>query len=260
MTTEENINQLKEAHDKLQEGLPTTKMAIRNGIVVDVAEGGYVSYPRFSYQFFCFRSPEMVKEMDLFIEHAKGKKCFLDIGSFDGVFSQVFTQLNNDGVAFAFEPFDEPFNRLLNVSVGKNMVCYQAALSDNSGKLKLYTGGGHLNSNKTGEDSKEVYVNAITGDSFCFGCYPNIEPDILKIDVEGMELQVLRGLQNVIAKHKPVILLELHLSRLKNEDILEIMKIIGWFDYKVLDTESGLEIPLSSLQMFKSGEKRVILK
>ena len=116
MTQDEHIQQLKEAHDKLQEGLPSHQMAIRDGIVVDVGEGAYDSYPRFGFQHFCWRNPICVQELDLFIKYAKGKKCLLDCGAFHGIFSLVFNEINKDGVAYAFEPFSEAYQTLVKYS------------------------------------------------------------------------------------------------------------------------------------------------
>lgn len=246
-----------EEFDKLQEGLPNDKMAIREGIVVEVGEGAYDSYPRFGYQFFSFRSPEMVQELDAFIKYAKGKTCFLDIGSFHGVFSQVFTAINEKGVAYAFEPYHEPFNMLSKVVKDKPIIIFQAALSDNSGRLSLYESDGHLVSKEIGN---KVEVPATTGDAFCFGMWPNIMPDFIKIDVESHELKVLHGLSNVINKHRPTILLELHYSVLSQLEVIEIMEFISWYKYIVFDIEKDLPIPVSSLLMQKQGEKRIILK
>jgi FkbM family methyltransferase len=249
MTPEE----LKPAYDELQtQGVG--KMTMREGITIDV---GLDDYPLFGYEFFAWRSPEMVQEMDAFIKYAKGKTCFLDIGAFHGVFAQVFTAINEKGMAYAFEPYHEPFNMLSKVVKDKPIVIFQAALSDNSGRLKLYESDGHLVSKEIGN---EVEVPAITGDAFCFGRWPNIMPDFIKVDCEGMELKVLHGLSNVIFKHRPTILLELHYSVLSEEEVIGIVEFLSWYKYVAIDIEKDLPVPLSALLLQKQGEKRIILK
>lgn len=261
MTTDEQIQHLKEVHDKLQEGLPPTKMAIRENIIVEVGEGEYDSYPRFPFQFSCWRDVSMVKEMDAFIDHAKGKSCLLDIGSFMGIFSLVFTEINKSGIAYAIEPYQKPFDVLVQTCQHAHRIaCYQTAFSDSTGKSVFYEDGGHLVSNNNSENQSPVFIQTITGDSFCFSTVPNIAPDIIKVDVEGMELKVLSGLQNIITKHKPIIFLELHFSQLKSEELLEIMKFIDQFNYRILDIDTHNYEPLTWLQTIKSGEKRIVLK
>lgn len=261
MTVDENIKQLQANHDKLQEGLPSNKMKLREGIVLNIGDGDYTSYPRFSFQFFCFRNPDCVKELDLFIKYSAGKKCLLDVGAYAGLFSLAFTEINKEGIAYAFEPYREPFSMLSKMCEGNSRIgINQAALSDNTGHLPFFEFGGHLTSKRGSEAQQPVYAHAVTGDSFCFGIVPNIEPDIIKIDTEGNELQVLRGLSNILAKHHPIVFLELHCSQLSQQEVISIMNIIGYFQYNVIDVDTDKEMPLSNLLTFKEGEKRIILK
>ncbi|HRP30470.1 MAG TPA: FkbM family methyltransferase [Agriterribacter sp.] len=252
--------QLSVAHLSLQYGLKNDQIRIREGIVLNV---GYDSYPCYGYEFFCWRSPECVKEMDAFIKYAKGKKCLLDVGAYHGIFSFVFSKINPDGFAYSFEPFSDPYrvlNNVISLNNDANIETIQAALSDKSGMMKLFEANGHLNEVDIYNEKKEYWVRSITGDAFCFGLFPNIAPDIIKIDCEAGELKVLRGLNNILMKHKPIIFLELHYSQLTEEDLISIMEIIGYLKYIIIDTETDKEIPLSSLLQQKEGEKRIVLK
>jgi len=256
MTQDEQIAEYKDQYDKWIDNVGYNQIPIRKDIVLKLGH----DESRYGFEFFVWRSPPMIREMDLFIKYATEKRTFLDIGSYHGIFSMVFTEINNGSVAYAFEPFQKSFEILnANCQASKNIVPVNAALSDNTGKLQLFEYGGHLNSNKISEDQTSVYVNAVTGDAFCYGCYPNIAPGIIKIDVEGNELKVLRGLSNVLATHRPMIFLELHYGILSKDEVREIMEIIGWYKYTIIDTETGLEMPLSSL-LLNRGEKRIILK
>lgn len=46
-------------------------------------------------------------------------------------------------------------------------------------------------------------------------------PDVMKIDVEGAELDVLRGCSRLLAKHRPIIVCELHGTNAGVADLLE---------------------------------------
>ena len=57
-------------------------------------------------------------------------------------------------------------------------------------------------------------------------------PSIMKIDVEGHELQVLKGATNTIKKHKPVLLIEIH-EFSENNDVHTYIKSLGYKDPKM---------------------------
>lgn len=42
--------------------------------------------------------------------------------------------------------------------------------------------------------------------------FANVAPELIKIDVEGMEMQVLAGLERIIARHKPALFVEVDLE------------------------------------------------
>jgi hypothetical protein len=48
---------------------------------------------------------------------------------------------------------------------------------------------------------------SVTLDKFCLSHRP---PTLIKIDVEGGELEVLRGAREALVHHKPVLVIELH--------------------------------------------------
>jgi FkbM family methyltransferase len=187
MTCEE----LKILHDKRQEGLAPNQMRIRDGIVIDIHD----EEARFGYEFFCWRSVECVVEMDCFIRNAEGKKSFLDVGAGHGIYALVFLKINPNGVVHCFEPYEKSFEVLKKNCENENISCYNMALSDMTGWVTVVDIG------------KSFFAKCSTGDDMIL---PFEAPDIIKIDVEGQELSVLRGLVQIIKSFHPMIFIELH--------------------------------------------------
>jgi len=138
-----------------------------------------------------------------------------DVGSHIGIFSIKTSQLvGKKGIIFSFEP--EPHNFLLlfknkKINNADNIKIFRNAVSSKNKieKLNLHpfnTGMHSLNIKKKRE--KNTLVSCITLDSFIKkNKIKNI--NLLKIDVEGHELEVLRGATEFLKKCENI-LLETH--------------------------------------------------
>jgi FkbM family methyltransferase len=140
----------------------------------------------------------------------------LDIGANFGVFTKLFSQLvGPDGSVLAFEPVPQTF-RTLAAGVERfhlrNVQAINKAVSDQIGTAlmevpqyveskgeNLYAA--HIVS---AQDSRKTFaVNRVTIDSLQL---PRV--DFIKIDVEGHELEVLRGSRETLAKYHPILMVE----------------------------------------------------
>ena len=75
--------------------------------------------------------------------------------------------------------------------------------------------------------------------------------DFVKLDVEGAEPQVIRGSMNVLAKHKPIVLSEIHVPLLKTvsdqtaDDYVNLMNSLGYACNK-LDNTGEIGAPIDT--------------
>jgi len=162
-------------------------------------------------------------------------KTIYDIGSHIGFHALYFARLVGEtGVVAAFEPNRANFGRL-NENIGGNpeltprVKAFNMAISDTAGMMAFTTKddiesgrsmGGFLDKAETHWE-KEVYsdkgfseteAKTIPVDSIPSSCGVPA-PDIMKIDVEGAELQALKGARRTLLEKKPALFIEIHSIR-----------------------------------------------
>jgi FkbM family methyltransferase len=189
-------------------------------------------------------SPEF--EQDVW-KHFKPKRgeIFIDIGAHVGKYTlQVATIVGNEGLVIALEPHPENWQVLLKaISLNKlrNIVVLNVAAWERDCKLNIFIGdesGHHSAKQNRGLGYIEVEARAVD----------NIVEELnlkrvdwLKIDVEGAELEVLKGLKNTLTKYAPKVIVEVRDENLKA--MLEFMENCG---YTVM--------PIKSLRGYFYGE------
>lgn len=139
--------------------------------------------------------------LEALLEGLSGDETVWDVGACVGTYACFAAQRLSDGHVVAFEP--EPTNRrrlecnLRENAPASRWTALSTALSDYDGAASLASefteaGGGHhhLDAFDAREDRTPVEVRR--GASLCAAGVP--APDVLKVDVQGAELQVLRGM------------------------------------------------------------------
>jgi FkbM family methyltransferase len=138
----------------------------------------------------------------------------VDIGANIGNHAMFFKEICNAKTIVCFEPLPENV-KLLKINCPE-CILYEIALSSTDGiKFLQHTDGINNNSGTakiTGNEGIPVQSAAL--DSFNF---KNVT--FIKIDVEGHEVEVIKGSINTISKYKPDLLVELHLG-IYPQDIL----------------------------------------
>ncbi len=143
----------------------------------------------------------------------------LDIGANIGVTTCVLASLANKGRVYSFEPSPEIFRHLqqnIKNNNFNNVKATQVALGDKEQKLNFYFpeefGAGSFIASDDSiaakhHKSDKIEVECIKLDQFVER--EKIEKiDLIKMDVEGHELAVLKGAEAVLSRHKPKVILE----------------------------------------------------
>ena len=109
----------------------------------------------------------------------------------------------------------------------KNIHIENVAVGDINSKIKINLLGQTSNILETGVNIVErIEVNQIVLDDFFRD--NNIKPDYVKIDVDGYELNVLKGMRNTIEKYLPILVVE-------SNGNYEILDFLSHFDYDLRD-------------------------
>jgi len=191
-------------------------IANRNDMGVGWQLSEYGAYDRFEMEF--------LKLLLGFLRTERSDLIVIDVGANIGMHSVMFsTQVGPNGKVFAFEAQRIVFNMLAgNMALNSisNVYCFHHAVSDEDGFIDIpqfdYSKSLNIGSVEFGDEQKEPIgqdriideahqeqVMAVKLD----GCgFEHV--DLIKIDVEGMELKVLEGARVIISRCKPLLLVE----------------------------------------------------
>lgn len=176
---------------------------------------------------------------------------FFDIGTNKGEYAYYAEKLMNPKNIYLFEP-EKKLNKQLQAIFG-NCQVFDLALSDNKGKhqfkIPLINGVADncLSSleveNKEDNETEAIIYEVKTDTLDNFTKEKNIIPDVIKIDVEGHELSVLKGAENFINKNHPTLIIEIeqrHHKDINIESVFESFKQKGYNCYYYSKKQSQL--------------------
>ena len=173
-----------------------------------------------------------------------GDVCY-DVGAYRGFFSGVFALAGARSV-IAFEPFPDNFAQLerlgINnpqlpitldrVAVGKENGVAEFNIMPDSSMGKLTSSAFQAEATRSGE----LTVQLRTIDSLLAeGKYP--APQVMKIDVEGAEVDVLQGAWKTLEANRPVLFIEAHSELLR----VECSRLLASLGYNVAVLEKEVD-------------------
>lgn len=161
--------------------------------------------------------------------------CVLDIGANIGNHTIYFANELHAKKIIAFEPIKETF-RILKKNIALNKLedvveLHNIGLSDEKGKAAIGGTYHYENIGGTGLRTGEGSLKLETIDDMDIS-----QVIFIKIDVEGMELRVLKGAEKTIKRDMPYIMIESFPNRY--ESIQSYLKSLGygkWYDYGIAD-------------------------
>lgn len=163
------------------------------------------------------------ESLKIWAQLAKQSQTIIDIGANTGVYALLAKNNNPTSVVVAIEPIDVNHDVLTrNIREnGFDIVTEKVALSDTEGMATMFMLKDRLNYMTSVNENRYAGHPEIQGEAevveikvplkpFTYVCdqHKLTQIDLVKIDVEGHEITVLRGMMTAIQESKPVILIE----------------------------------------------------
>jgi FkbM family methyltransferase len=164
----------------------------------------------------------------LFENLSKKSKIILDIGANVGKYSVLACKVNPYAKVFAFEPSKGNFKALeinKNINKCKNLFINKVALSNKKGKVKLYDGPGSGRYSLKGKSKNFEDVEANKLDNL----FKNLTIDLIKMDVEGAELDLLEGSKRLLSKKR----IKRMIIEIDPENEKRVMRMMHDFGYRI---------------------------
>lgn len=171
-----------------------------------------------------------------------------DVGAYHGILTLFFASRCSQVIAYEPNEINHSrliqnirLNNLTNVQVRK----FGVAFEPGSGMLRYSTamaGGGTLDPKASGDVSQAIQITTLDNDIAAFGLPA---PDLIKIDIEGWELEALHGARATLDAHRPALFLEMHGETLreKKRKVHEIVVFLRDTGYQsILHVETGAAI------------------
>ncbi len=157
-------------------------------------------------------------------------KDIIDGGAYIGDSSAMFEYFFHPNRIYAFEPLIKNYNYLLktiNLNHLKKVKPLNLALGDKQKKIKVKSKGIQTYISENGDQE----VTMITIDDFV--CNNKLSIGLIKLDVEGFELNVINGAINTIKKFKPILSISIYHN---GEEFFEMYKKINSIcpNYKII--------------------------
>jgi FkbM family methyltransferase len=190
-----------------------------NGQRVQINHTAIKVHPRVAGYYSLIKNNPVEPELYNFLSRIlKRGDVFVDIGANTGFISLLASDcVGDEGLVISFEPnpsISLLANHLLeNNASHKNYIILQQAVSDKAGLMEFSISSDDSplmeRASLVYKESNhhEIRVLCHSLDEVLAGC---IVPTVIKIDVEGAELQVLEGAKVLIAKHRPMLCIEVH--------------------------------------------------
>jgi len=180
------------------------------------------------------------QEIKFMLSHLKAGQTVIDIGAHKGAYTYWMSKyVGKYGKVFSFEPQQELYNqlnKLLKHSKSNNVNLELLALSSSKGEATMVVPGKKTSPSASIHNYKheslgaKITVEKTTLDDY-FCSHHQTPVNFIKCDVEGHELDVLTGGQNLLHKCQPIIALESEARHCGEDNVMAVFDLLHNLNY-----------------------------
>lgn len=167
-----------------------------------------------------------------------------DIGAHEGVYSITCKLQRPDITVVSFEPMAERLRRNLKLNQLDDSLVQELAVGDKPGHVKMVS---NQRSSNHVADQGDVTVELVRiEDHVARSGLP--APSGIKLDVEGMEFPALRGAEQLLRQHQPLVMCEINASHrrygVEIPEFARFMQSLGYSFHRVWDDRlEAIQLP-----------------
>ncbi|HEV7992510.1 MAG TPA: FkbM family methyltransferase [Gemmatimonadaceae bacterium] len=212
--------------------------------------------------------PKRVEEEGFLSRLALDGQTVFDVGGDQGIYTLFFaSRVGERGRVVTFEPNPESHQRIVaNVELNafRNVDVRRHGLGAAKGTLSFVfpagdpargSGDSRIQAQILREkDARAIEIEVESLDSLlAASALP--QPDLVKIDVEGLEMDVLRGMTETLRKRRPDLFIEVHGAdpQSKEDNARHVVNLLLDAKYSVLHVESKQSVTRANIEAARRG-------
>jgi FkbM family methyltransferase len=194
-------------------------------------------------------------------------RTIVDVGGYEGIHTIFFaSRVGEEGRVVTFEPNPDSYRHVLdNVRINgfSNVEVRNVGLADAPGELEFvypsdrgrgtaFADGREYFREESGAQISMLPVTSIDAEVEAGRCPP---PDFVKIDVEGLEEDVLRGMADTVERCRPALFIEIHgwSMQAKEENARRVVELLAGYGYAIRHVESQAQIATANAAAAREG-------
>jgi FkbM family methyltransferase len=222
-------------------------------------------FPVYNVIYPYFKRRQDKQEIALMKKYIRTGDVVLDIGANIGFYTKILSELvGESGKVYAFEPDKTNYGYLMkNAGHLKNVVFFNKAVSDKTGKITLY------HSDLLNVDHKtyatENYTSTTEIDCVAIDdVVPGHKVDFIKIDIQGFEYFAFKGMENVFAKMENLkIVTEFYPYGIKKSGVssTDFINLLLQYNFKIstIEEQGLVSFNMENIALYENKEKDTYL-